>query len=197
MTTIGRVERDKALYRNKAKVGDVLFLTGDVGSSAAGLALLLEQGLNGNFNENEQCLVRAHQEPTPHVQQGRLLSTFNKRISLNDVSDGVASEANELAEASNVKITIDADAMPFHESMGCYPRVKRLELALFGGEDFVLIGTIAKEHVNMLRVAFCESNKAFHVIGIVEEGEPGVLLREGNKVTKLKKQGYNHFQNRR
>lgn len=196
VTVIGRIECGRARYRHQAKPGDVLFLTGFVGSSAAGLALLLDKGLNGDFTEREQFLVRSHQEPLPHVRAGRLLAAFDGRISLNDVSDGVASEANELAEASMVKLIIDADAIPFHESMNDYSRKKQLEWALYGGEDFVLIGSVAKEQVKRLKDCFREQNTMFREIGVVEAGEPAVFLKEDHQLTRLEKQGYNHFQKR-
>ncbi len=196
VTVIGRVERDQARYRHQAKAGDVLFLTGYVGTSAAGLDLLFEKGLDGEYTADEQFLVRAHQEPSPHVEAGRILATFHERVSLNDVSDGVASEANELAEASKVQITIDADALPFHESMKDFSRKKQLDWALFGGEDFVLIGTVAKEHADGLSEQFRAYHLPFHQIGMVEAGEPSVFLKEGHQVTRLEKHGYNHFQKR-
>ncbi|TWI53946.1 thiamine-phosphate kinase [Halalkalibacter nanhaiisediminis] len=196
VTVMGRVERNQAKYRHQANAGDVVFLTGYVGSSAAGLELLFDKGVGGEFTVAEQVLVHAHQEPTPHVEAGRILATFHERISLNDVSDGVASEANELAEASKVKVTIEADALPFHESMKNFSREKQLDWALFGGEDFVLIGTVAKEYVNKLSERFRKRNVLFFEIGNVEAGEPGVFLKDGQQVTRLEKHGYNHFQKR-
>ncbi|NEU32163.1 thiamine-phosphate kinase [bacterium LRH843] len=197
VTVIGRVEKGKALYRDEAKPGNVVFLTGQVGSSAAGLSLLLEKGLDGPFNVREQHLVRAHQEPSPHVDEGRLLVAFRERVALNDVSDGIASELNELAEASNVRITVEADLLPLHDSLKAYPRQKQLEWGLFGGEDFVLVGTVASEHAEALKEIFYKHGKQFHEIGFVEEGKPSVYLKEGDNITPLQKHGYNHFRNRR
>ncbi|GAE37271.1 thiamine-phosphate kinase [Halalkalibacter akibai] len=196
VTVIGRVEQGQAKYRNQAKAGDVLFVTGYVGTSAAGLNLLLEKGLDGDFTEHEKKLITFHQEPSPHVKEGRLLLQATKRVALNDVSDGVASEANELAEASQARIIIDSEKLPIHESMKEFSRTQQLNWALFGGEDFVLIGTIAKERADQIAKQFSEHNARFHVIGFVEEGETGVFLKEGNAIKKLEKHGYNHFQKR-
>ncbi|WP_227939919.1 thiamine-phosphate kinase [Alkalihalobacillus deserti] len=196
VTVIGRVEQGKALYRSVAKAGDQVFVTGYVGKSAAGLDLLFEKGLNGEFNEKEQFLVNAHQVPIPHIAEGRILADSNKRISLNDVSDGVASEANELAKASDAKFVIEAVELPIHESMRSYSRDKQLKWALFGGEDFVLIGTVPKEHVNEIADEFQKKDLLFKVIGFVEEGPASVYLKESDQFKRLEKHGYNHFQKR-
>jgi thiamine-monophosphate kinase len=196
VTVIGRVERNKALLRNQAKEGDLLFLTGYVGGSAAGLKLLFEKGLDGHFTEKERVLVLAHQEPNPQVIEGRILAEANIRISLNDVSDGVASEANELAEASAARIIIEADKIPVHEAMSDYSHEKQLRAALFGGEDFALIGTIPKEYADEMAEKFDKNNLAFHVIGFVEKGAVGVFLKENDQLKKIEKHGYNHFQKR-
>ncbi len=193
VTAIGRVERGRALYRNGAQPGDVLFLTGYVGSSAAGLNLLLDERDLCHFTEAEKELLLAHQEPRPHVSQGRLLANSGLRIALNDVSDGIASEAHEIAETSRVNITIDEDAIPFHPSMGQYPRDEQLEYGLFGGEDYVLMGTIARGDLPSLHATFREHCHPFYIIGSVEEGEGNVYLKKANRIKKLEKRGYNHF----
>lgn len=196
VTVIGRVEKGKALYRRSARPGDLIFLTGVVGQSAAGLDLLLEKGLHGDFNNEEQLLVRSHQEPKPHIKEGRILANSKARIALNDVSDGVASEANEIAEASRVKMIIEADELPFHEAMRLYSREQKLKWALFGGEDFVLIGTVPKNQAIELAEEFRLKGLQFKVIGFVEEGPASVYLKQEELEKKLEKHGYNHFQKR-
>ncbi|WP_062051022.1 thiamine-phosphate kinase [Bacillus sp. JCM 19034] len=195
VTVIGRVERNRALYRDTARPGDIVFLTGCAGLSAAGLDLLFEKGLNGVFSEDEKQLVRAHQEPLPHVKQGRILSRIGARVALNDVSDGVASEANEIAEASGVKIHIDEMSIPIDKAMLHYSRKKQLNYTFFGGEDFILIGTIGEEDFKIVKEAYMEQELTITKIGHVLEGE-GVYLQEEGKLTKLEKKGYNHFQKR-
>ncbi|WP_332696751.1 thiamine-phosphate kinase [Halalkalibacter lacteus] len=196
VTAIGIVEKGRARFRDQAEAGDKLFVTGYVGASAAGLDLLFEKTLCGPFTEQEQLLVTAHQEPLPHVNEGRLLATASKRIALNDVSDGVASEAYELAEASGVRLVIEAGSLPIHEAMRKYSRQKQLDWALFGGEDFVLIGTAPESSIKELQAIFHKQGLQFQIIGFVEEGEPSVFLKEEKQLKKIEKHGYNHFQKR-
>lgn len=193
VTVIGRVEKNRALLRSSAKPGDVLFLTGHVGVSAAGLKLLLEKGIDGAFSNEELSLVQAHQNPKPHIIQGRLLATCRFRIATNDISDGLASEAHELAKASNVQIVIDKDSLPFHDSMSLFSDEERLHMALFGGEDYVLIGTVGEEHIDDLRTSFQEKGVPLFTIGKVEAGRANVLLKKDDELIVLEKKGYNHF----
>ncbi|MCM3761069.1 thiamine-phosphate kinase [Alkalihalobacillus oceani] len=197
ITVIGQVERTKARYRNAARPGDLLFLTGYAGSAAAGLELLLKRGRTATFSEEELALVKAHQEPSPHVEQGCLFADFAGRVALNDISDGVASEADEIAEASHVSIVIEADSLPFHPSVSVYPASQQLDWALYGGEDYVLLGAAAPADVKELKERFAAGKLPFFEVGRVEAGEPGVFLRQNGQLKKLEKKGYNHFQKRR
>ena len=69
-----------------------------------------------------QPLLKAHQLPSPHLQQGQILASFalEHRLSLNDVSDGLASEANELATSSQVKVIIEQDKLPLSPHLATY-----------------------------------------------------------------------------
>ncbi|GAE27276.1 thiamine-monophosphate kinase [Halalkalibacter wakoensis JCM 9140] len=196
VTAIGKVEQGKAIFRSDARADDIVFLTGYVGGSAAGLDVLFEKGFNGLFSDKEKQLVKAHQEPTPHVEAGRILAKSNARISLNDVSDGVASEANELAEASQARLIIEQERIPLHPAMSEYSVERQLKFAMFGGEDFVLIGTVPKEKKEEISTQFRKSGLPFHEIGFMEAGEPSVFIKEGNERKKIQKHGYNHFQKR-
>src|SRR5699024_2548119 len=97
VTIIGDVERGKARYRSDAKPHDIVFVTGTLGASRAGLELLLTEK---NIDANEE-LIKIHQLPSPRVGFATSLQRIN-RVSLNDISDGIANELNEIARASQM-----------------------------------------------------------------------------------------------
>lgn len=199
VTVIGKVEKGKHLLRSNAKPNDVVFLTGATGDSAAGLSLLLEKKRHHVFNKEETPLIAQHQMPDPHIKQGRLLAQSGYRISLNDVSDGVASELNEIAEASNVAVHIDEDKIPFSAYLAQYPKNERLNHQLFGGEDYVLTGTIAKEDFKEIALIFKQHSLPLYEIGRVgEAGKAAVYLHRDHKREPelLTKKGFNHFRER-
>ncbi|MBD2871011.1 thiamine-phosphate kinase [Paenibacillus arenilitoris] len=216
VTVTGTVEAGRELRRSGAKPGDAVFVTGAVGLSAAGLhALLALEAAGGgtDMTEDDACeaiakasglppgkakpLVREHRRPAPSVRAGRLLLERGTCRSLNDVSDGLASEAWEIAEASGLKLTLEERLLPRSGSLAAYAAsagIDPLEWMLYGGEDYCLIGTVAAEDAEALREAFHAEGLPFFLIGTAEEGTPGVeLLRHDGKRAALAKRGYNHF----
>ncbi|MFS0655453.1 thiamine-phosphate kinase [Bacillus sp. 179-C3.3 HS] len=191
VTVIGEVPRGTACYRDSAQAGDIVFVTGELGSSAAGLSLLMEEADLVNHIDTDYFLKR-HKMPQPHITAGQICSSF-PRVTLNDVSDGLASELNEIAEASQVTIQIEADKLPIHPDLPLL-RKEWLEWVLYGGEDFVLTGTIPNADWDRFE-SQCKE-KAIHItrIGEVQHDQAtGVMLKKDDQHTRLMKKGYNHF----
>lgn len=180
VTAIGEVETGRALLRSGASPGDAVFVTGPLGLSAAGLHLLLAAGRSaydaGELPEERQQLVRAHQFPEPQVEAGRLLVRSGLGRSLNDVSDGLASEAWELAEASGCVIELDEALLPEDPALAGYAReagLDPLELMLYGGEDYRLTGTVRGEDAEALLALFHREGLPLHLVGrVLAGGEP-------------------------
>ena len=107
------------------------------------------------------------------------------------MTDGVASEANEIAAASGVNLILEAEAIPV--SSDTKKAAERygttaLSYALSGGEDYALLGTMAVEDFENIREA-----AGLAPIGRVTEGSGQVFLQEKNDLRLLEKSGYNHF----
>ncbi|MFE1246045.1 thiamine-phosphate kinase [Fictibacillus sp. NPDC058756] len=199
VTVIGKVEKGKRLLRKNAEPGDSVFLTGVTGESAAGLKLLLEKTRHHHFNSDEEQLILQHQMPAPHIEPGRILASSGFRISLNDVSDGIASELNEIAEASQVTIHIDENKIPVSPLLVRYPKNEQLKYQLFGGEDYVLTGTVAQDQFEQLSILFQQhSSEIFEIGKVGEAGNAAVYLyrNENESSERITKQGFNHFRER-
>ena len=93
VAAFGEIEAGKALRRSGARPGDIVAVSHTIGDSGAGLDVLL-QGKDGY-----PSLKKAHRLPVPQIELGRALVMHNCH-SLNDISDGLASESNEIAEAT-------------------------------------------------------------------------------------------------
>lgn len=195
VTVMGQVEQGRKLLRSNAKPGDLVFVSGPVGDSAAGLSLLLEKSHHHTFTDFESELVREHQIPKPHVGAGRVLAQSNKRIALNDISDGIASEANEIAESSGVTISLQYDKLPRSEAISHYPEQQQEKWMLYGGEDYKLIGTMSPDDFPAVQEQCAKAGFTLTEIGKVSKGEPCVMLDRGTEQEKLSKSGYNHFSN--
>ncbi|WP_332893465.1 thiamine-phosphate kinase [Lottiidibacillus patelloidae] len=193
VTVIGELPTGKALLRSSAMPGDIVFTTGTLGNSAAGLEILLHQEEN-TYKSFEKELIVFHQRPVPQVEAGLILSSLNERVSLNDISDGLASECNEIAEASNVSIEIDEHALPISNALKNYSLDDQLNWVYYGGEEYQLVGTTSKQHYLQIEEKMKQANIQVTKIGTVKEkGEFPVMIRKDGRSLELKKLGYNHF----
>ena len=145
VTALGEAERP--VLRSGARPGDRLAVTGPLGAAAAGLGLLRTRDqpaldLLGRF----PGLAAAHRRPEPALAMGLRLARAGASAMI-DVSDGLAGDALHLAEASGVGVEIHDAAVPLApgvaEAAALLGR-DPLELALGGGEDFVLAAALPR-----------------------------------------------------
>ncbi|TMV50998.1 thiamine-phosphate kinase [Paenibacillus mesophilus] len=209
VTVIGEAAAEGALLRSAAKPGDAVFVTGPLGGSAAGLHALLERGGRAGplheLPESIRPLAKAHRLPEPRIDAGRILAAAGTRVcgALNDISDGLASEAWEIAEASGVHIVLFGDRIPQSDELRDYAAAVKadpLDFALYGGEDYELVGTVRQGKADELAALFERAGKRIWIVGEVAEpmtdGEgTGVTLARsgGESGTPVGKKGYNHF----
>ncbi|WP_179122964.1 thiamine-phosphate kinase [Ferroacidibacillus organovorans] len=187
---------DKPLLRSGAKPGDILFVTGDLGGSAGFLHALFADRLTMLMPLDLALLRERHQRPTPQFAAAQILAEEGC-TSLNDVSDGLASEAHEIAEASGVHLVIEADRIPIPPALRAYARMGRespLDFALYGGEDYQLVGTVDVRRAGRVLARMQASGVRFTIIGRVTDGAPGVELLSQGIYQTIEKRGYNHFE---
>lgn len=184
----GEVEPAGLLRRSGARPGDAVVVTGTLGDSACGLDLLR----TSHWPEHEFAwpLVTAHLTPRPQVAVGLRLAGWGA-TSADDISDGLASEANELAKAGGVGIRVYANRIPLSPQLvkaSAFLGRDPLAYALYGGEDYQLVFTIGRENLGRLDGA------RLTVVGeVTEKGDGVVLVAADGKAEALKPHGYNHF----
>jgi thiamine-monophosphate kinase len=123
--------------RAGAQPGDVLAVTGWLGGSEAGRLLL--EGAVIDVPERADLWIR-HRRPVPRLDEGRALAGIVHAML--DVSDGVASDARRLAEASGVCVDLDLDALPLQPGVAQVAIAAGAEPGAFaaaGGEDYELL----------------------------------------------------------
>lgn len=127
------------LQRSEAKLGDLVCVTGPLGSSAGGLEVLL----NGDTNPSGQILVDRHYRPAPRIELGKKLVAGNVRCAM-DISDGLVGDLEKLAAKSNVEIAIEMAKIPLAAELIFMVGTSAIELALSGGEDYELVFTASE-----------------------------------------------------
>ncbi len=122
--------------RDLAHAGDDIFVTGTVGDSSAGLAIL--DGKLDARGGARRFLIERHLSPTPRIEAGLALAKIKPTPAAIDISDGLLQDLGHILKRSRVGAEIDASAIPvssaYRAAMG-----EDLTLALGGGEDYELL----------------------------------------------------------
>lgn len=191
----GKVEEDRVLFRNTARPGDTIFCTGWLGESRAGLHLLAK-GLPID-SEDLATLRNAHLRPRPQIEEGLFLAACPGVHAVIDVSDGLSSDLGHIARESRVGGRIFSDRIPVSPPLAEFCRrfdFDPLEMALAGGEDFVLLGTMAAASAEGVARRFRNAfGRPLHCIGEVTDG--GILewVDAAGDRRPLAATGWDHF----
>ena len=182
-TVFGDVPTNQSVLRSGAQDGDAVFITNYLGLSYVGLHSLLEG------SEDYPVSRSVHQRPIPHIECGIIARDLGA-TSMNDISDGLSSELNEIANASEVTIFIDESALPIHPEVQAYCESHQMSPYLpmwTGGEDFQLVGTIPADKAEALPA------ETFTIIGYVKAGAAQVLVDRDGQWMRVEPKGYNHL----
>ena len=200
VTAVGQAEADKITYRNTAKVGDLICVTGDLGAAYLGLQILerekqlylsnpgIQPDLEGqDYLIGRQLKPEARKEMIEYFAKNDLVPT-----SMIDISDGLSSEIFHICKESNVGAIIEENGVPIHpdaEMMAINFKLDPITCALSGGEDYELLFTINPSDIE--KVKFLPD---IFIMGEITEASEGVKLHtKGGNVHDIKAQGWKHF----
>ena len=194
VTVIGRVPKAEMLRRSGAQVGDLIYVTGTLGDSAAALEILRRQ-LEVDPSLREP-LVRAHLDPQPQVAAGRLLAQGGLATACIDLSDGVATDLYHICRLSGVGARLATENLPLSPGVRAVARMLGKDpeaLALRGGEDYQLLFTSSPAQAARVPETFTQAGlEAPTPIGEICSGKE-VILITGKKEEIISGGGYDHF----
>ncbi len=186
ITVLGEVA--KPIRRAGAKVGDRVAITGVPGWSAAGLHLLKSDLSGSNFESTAKALISHRSPQVDHRTALRLAETGVSAMC--DISDGLLSEVNHIASASNVGIEINLEMLESHSEFIALEKLAEdlgadiWEWVLTGGEDHHFLATLP-QGIDL-------PEGAIEIGKVVTEIDVRIRL-DGEVISKYEAGGWRHF----
>jgi thiamine-monophosphate kinase len=191
----GSVPEDEMLCRDAAKAGDIIFSTGFLGDSKAGLHFILNN-IGADSRENKS-LLKAHLLPEPHLHEGRFLAKQKAVHAAIDTSDGLSSDLAHITEESGIGARLYADKIPISEILKAFCTrfdFDPIKYALSGGEDYTLLCTAASEDADNVASTFQKQfNRPLFRIGEITAAKQMELVWPDGSIQSISASGWNHF----
>jgi thiamine-monophosphate kinase len=190
ITAFGYVPWKRMLRRAGARPGDLVFVTGTIGDSGGGLAVLGGEG-GALSAAHRNHLIDRYRLPDPPVALGPSLRSL--ATAAIDVSDGLIADLGHIAESSSVRIVVDAPAVPRSEALEALwgGDVVRATTA---GDDYQIAFTApAARRADIAQAAQEAGTVRVSAIGRVVEGEGVVLLDAQGRAIAVPRPGFTHF----
>ncbi len=137
IVVVGSAPKGTAVLRSGARPGDQIYVTGELGGSAAAIVRMREGKVRAEDYER-------HFHPTARVEVGRRLRRRGLASAMIDVSDGLSTDLEHICEESGVGAEIEVAAIP-RARVGRPAQQVGFDLALHGGEDYELLFTSARK----------------------------------------------------
>ena len=189
ITVSGTAKRRQILTRGGARPGDELYVTGSLGSAAAGLGMLKAEGLAA-CSDGNSCAMR-YLYPEPRLRMGLLVARNRVASAGMDLSDGLADGVHQIAEASGLGAIVDADALPIEPAAReWFSRHgdDATTAALTGGDDYELLIAVKPKRGRRLAAARRHGDVPLTLVGVCTE-DRAVVLKSGRPLPA----GYHHF----
>ncbi|NRP39499.1 Thiamine-monophosphate kinase [Marinobacterium sp. xm-a-121] len=184
----GEVPLGMALKRGGAKVGDAIVVSGTLGDSRAGLALLTAE-----CDGESEYLLERYYRPTARLALGEALRGIaNAAV---DVSDGLLADLGHILTASGVGAEIHTESLPLSADIKDLAPDLAERWALSGGEDFELCFTLPQDRVPELQQISERLALPLTLVGKITQQTGITLLKSGEPLPLPASLGFNHFGN--
>ena len=189
LQALGLVPVGQALRRSGARPGDLIYVSGPLGT--AGLGLRMRQGLTTVF---DAAAIGALECPEPRVALGERLRGLASACI--DISDGLAADLGHLLAASQVGATLDVEHIPLIKSVRQFVRDNQHgDLPLTAGDDYELCFTVPTDRQAKVDSLLERLELPGQCVGAIET-TPGLRIQRHGQPIALNFSGYDHFSQR-
>lgn len=187
ITIHGLVPTGQSIQRKGAKVGDVIYVSGQLGAAALAvhyLSLPMD-------NQDRAVVLDLLQHPNPRVDLNACLQAYASAAI--DISDGLSADLNHICVASNVGACLFLEQIPVHRLVKQYQPQQALDFVLHGGDDYELCFTVPKQNQTTFLQFLDKMNLQCYPIGVIES-VPGMRCQtQLGDMIELTPRGYRHF----
>ncbi len=183
----GWIETNRYISRHGAKPGDRIFVSGELGSAALGLACI--QHKKSMDPLLEQHCIDVLNRPKAQIQLTPLIKQFAS--SCIDLSDGLLGDLKHILKASHVGAKLDKQRLPVNDWI---KQNNDFGYALAGGDDYQLLFTVPENEVDKVYKMANQKKFKLYEIGSIEQ--QGLMLVDGKTNIDLTdvNQGFDHFE---
>ena len=189
VTTIGFAK--SIIERNKAKIQDDIYVTGNLGDSFLGLKFIKNNKIGPK--KFQKYFINKYYCPEIPFHFSKTLKNFaNTSI---DISDGLISDMYRLINKQNLSFEIDLNSIPISRNLTTYLKNynKKKQELVFNGDDYQLLFTSSKKNRRKISTIAQKMNQKITIIGKINNSYKSNILKLGNKSLKLAKyKGYSH-----
>ena len=179
------------IERNKAKLNDDIYVTGNIGDSFLGLKIIknnikIDSKLKNYFTNQFYC---------PNLPY-KICNHLNKFANTSmDISDGLISDLSKLINKQKLSFKIYANKIPISNNLEIY--LKKYKIAktkyLFNGDDYQILFTASKKNRSLIKSIAKKMNQKITIIGRINKSYKKNLILLDNKALNLSKfKGYSH-----
>ncbi len=178
--------------RAGARAGDIVLVSGVLGSARAGLF-----ALENRIGSVPETFLLAHRRPEPRFDVMSLLTTPGLVTSLIDISDGLSSELHHIARASRCGFAIDEIRIPLASGLADFARshgTNPYDWVWGGGEDYQLLLTVDPELWKAASASSSNLTRLLTPIGVARNEADGLHVnRIEGSFEEILASGWNHF----
>ncbi|MCB2214586.1 thiamine-phosphate kinase [Desulfofustis glycolicus] len=199
ITALGTTARNRVILRSTAGPGDTIFVSGYLGSAAAGLLFCRDKAALPAVDEQLKApFIKRHLDPSPDVFCGSLLAQSGLVTAMQDLSDGLATDLAHIAEQSHLAAIVDAERLPGHPDLAQVCRLLErspIDLQVAGGDDYHLVFTVKRgAEQELIDYLARHDGPPIYKIGRTEPGSGVHLLHDGES-SDIAFRGFQHHGN--